>query len=250
MRSVILIPARMESTRFPGKPLKPILGKPMIQWVFEAAEASNASDAFVVTDSQEIMDAVRSFGGAAILTSNQPTNGTERCIEALDLIDPQGDTYDVIVNVQGDEPLIQAGDINALLELFEEEEVDIATFIQPINNESDYRNPHVVKAIPTLFDDDSCEICYFSRSPIPYMDPFEEGMSFKHIGVYGFTATAFEEIRNIQPSPLEAVERLEQLRWLQNHLLITARVIHTTLCGVDTEADLQTVEKLLTSKMG
>lgn len=237
----------MESTRFPGKPLAKIQGKPMIQWVFEAAENSNASDTFVVTDSEEIMTAVEAFGGAAILTSNQPINGTERCREALEIIDPQSDTYDVILNVQGDEPLISSEDINELLELFDEDEIDIATFISPIENEEDYRNPNIVKAVPTLFDEDVCDICLFSRSPIPYMASFEKGMAFKHIGIYGFTATAFDEIANIGPSPIEDVERLEQLRWLQNHLVISARITNSTLIGVDTASDLQAVENFLTS---
>ncbi|MFY0643139.1 MAG: 3-deoxy-manno-octulosonate cytidylyltransferase [Bacteroidia bacterium] len=248
MKSVVLIPARMESNRFPGKPLAQILGKPMIQYVFDAAEASEASDSFVVTDSQEIMDAVESFGGAAILTSDQPQNGTERCLEALEIIDPQGSIYDVVINVQGDEPLIQSSDINALLALFQEDEVDIATLIKAIDKEEDYLNPHIVKAVPTLFEDEYCDISYFSRSPIPYMKNFKEGYAFQHIGVYAFTSTALEEIRGLESSPLEDVEGLEQLRWLQNHLLISGSITETTLIGVDNPEDISAVENILTSK--
>ena len=247
MKSVVLIPARMESSRFPGKPLAKILDKPMIQYVFEAAESSLASDAFVVTDSDEIMQAVESFGGAAIRTSDQAQNGTERCLEALELIDPQASIYDVIVNVQGDEPLIKSSDLNKLLRLFEEDEVDIATLIKAIDNEDDYRNPHIVKAVPTLFEDDYCDISYFSRSPIPYMKQFEPGFAFQHIGVYAFTSTAIDEIKGLDSSPLEKAESLEQLRWLQNHLLISGCITESSLLGVDNPEDIRAVENILTS---
>ena len=248
MRSVVLIPARMESTRFPGKPLKKILGKPMIQWVYEAAEKSEASDVFIITDNPEIIKAVASFKGDVVETSNRPINGTERCQEAIDILDPDGELYDVIINVQGDEPLITTADINKLIDLFDEEDVDIATIIKEIDTEEEYLNTNVVKAIPTLFNDEYCDICYFSRSSIPHMSEFEAGLAFKHIGVYGFTATAFQEIQNLDPSPYEQAERLEQLRWLQNHLVISAFVTNTELIGVDTEADLTAVENILKSK--
>ena len=248
MKSVVLIPARLGAQRFPNKPLAEILGKPMIQYVFEAAESSNASDVFIITEDQEIMDAVEGFGGAAVLTSSDPMNGTERCIEALEILDPEGKAYDVIINVQGDEPLIQSDNINALLQLFEQEDIDVATLIKPIENEEEFKDPHVVKAVPTMFEDDYCDICYFSRAPIPHMKEFQAGMAFKHIGVYGFTATAFEEIKEMEATPLEQAEKLEQLRWLQNHLVISGLICHNPLHGVDTPDDLQAVEKLLTSK--
>lgn len=247
MNSVILIPARMESSRFPGKPLKPILNKPMIQWVYEAASRSTASDVFIITDSQEILEAARAFGADTVETSSNPINGTERCMEAMSILDPSGEEYDVIINVQGDEPLIKTEDIDMLLQLFDEDEVDIATMIKAIDKEEDYRNPNVVKAIPTLFNDEYCDLCYFSRSPIPHMDNFKAGSAFKHIGVYGFTATAFQEIQNMDESPYENLEKLEQLRWLQNHMLISAFLTQSELIGVDTEADLVAVENFLTS---
>lgn len=249
MRSVVLIPARMESSRFPDKPLANILNKPMIQWVYEAAERSKATDVFIVTDSQEIMQAADSFDAACIATGSHHSNGTERCVEALDILDPDLSLYDVIINVQGDEPLINPNDINALLELFEEDEVDIATLITDIEKEEDYRNPNVVKAVPTLFNDDFCDILYFSRSPIPYMKRFEKGLAFKHIGVYAFTATAFQEIQSLDPSPYEISEKLEQLRWIQNHLVISAYKTSSTLIGVDSKEDLLAVENFLTSDL-
>ena len=248
MKSVVLIPCRLESTRFPNKPLAQILGKPMIQWVYEAAEKSEASDVFVITDSQDIINAVEAFDGQAILTSDEPQNGTERCEEAMEILSSDGTEYDVIINVQGDEPLISAADINRMLDLFEEEDVDVLTFIQPINDEAEYRNPNIVKAVPTTFDEGFCDITYFSRSPIPYMDEFRPEVAFKHIGIYGFTATAFEETKSLDPSLLEEVERLEQLRWVQNHLVVSAMVTETVLIGVDTPEDLTAVENILKSK--
>lgn len=248
MNSVILIPSRMESTRFPNKPLAPILGKPMIQWVYEAAEKSDATDVFVVTDSQEIIDVVDGFGGQFVRTSDAPRNGTERCQEAMEILDSDGEDYDVIINVQGDEPLLSPKDINNLLNLFEEDDIDVVTLIKPITNEDEYRDPNVVKAVPSVFEDGYCDICYFSRSSIPYMDEFEPKVAFKHIGIYGFTVTAFEEIKNLGVTELEHYERLEQLRWLQNHILVSGIVCTTTLQGVDTPEDLQKVEEILKAR--
>lgn len=248
MKSVILIPCRLESTRFPNKPLALIQNKRMIQWVYEAAEKSDATDVFVITDSDEIMKAVSSFDGQAILTTSEPQNGTERCEEAIEILSSGGEDYDVILNIQGDEPLISPQDINRLLYLFEEEDIDIGTFIQPITGEHDYLNPNVVKTIPTSFDEGFCDICYFSRSPIPYMDIFKPDIAFKHIGIYGFTATAFEEMKNLDQSILEKSERLEQLRWLQNHLVISAIVTKNVMHGVDTPEDLIAVENILKSQ--
>jgi len=248
MKSVILIPCRLESTRFPNKPLAPILGKPMIQWVYEAAEKSDATDVFVITDSEEIIKAVEGFDGQTIRTSDEPQNGTERCEEAMEILTSDGTEYDVIINVQGDEPLINPADLNRLLDLFEEEDVDVLTFIQPIKSEEDYRNKNVVKAVPTSFDEGFCDVCYFSRSPIPYMEEFDEDVAFKHIGIYGFTATAFEEIKNLDASILEEAEKLEQLRWVQNHIVVSAMVTENKLIGVDTLEDLVAVEEYLKNK--
>lgn len=245
MKSVILIPARLESTRFPNKPLALIKGKPMIEWVYKACEKSNATDVYVITDSQKIKDTVLDFGGEVVLTSSQPQNGTERCIEAINLLETQGFNYDVILNVQGDEPLIDVEDLNKLLDLFEYEDIEIGTLISPITEEADYHNPNVVKAVPTLFADGYCDIAYFSRAPIPYMEQFQANQSFKHIGVYAFSADIFNELENMEGTDLEEAERLEQLRWLQNHIILSAIVTRSKLIGVDTPEDLAAVEKLL-----
>ena len=247
MKSVILIPCRLESSRFPNKPLAKILNKPMIQWVYEAAEKSDATEVFVITDSDEIIKTVESFDGQAIRTTSEPQNGTERCAEAIEILNSNGEEYDVILNIQGDEPLVKPQDINRLLFLFEEEDIDIGTYIQPITKEQDYQNLNVVKAIPTSFDDGFCDVCYFSRSPIPHMDEFKENIAFKHIGIYGFTATAFEEIKSLESSILEENERLEQLRWIQNHMVVSAIVTENILHGVDTQEDLTAVENILKS---
>ncbi|MDB3868848.1 3-deoxy-manno-octulosonate cytidylyltransferase [Bacteroidia bacterium] len=248
MKSVILIPCRLESSRFPNKPLAKILNKPMIQWVYEAAEKSDATEVFVITDSDEIIKTVESFDGQAIRTTSEPQNGTERCEEAIEILNSNGEEYDVILNIQGDEPLVKPQDINRLLFLFEEEDIDIGTYIQPITKEQDYQNLNVVKAIPTSFDDGFCDVCYFSRSPIPHMDEFKENIAFKHIGFYGFTATAFEEIKSLESSILEENERLEQLRWIQNHMVVSAIVTENILHGVDTQEDLTAVENILKSQ--
>jgi 3-deoxy-manno-octulosonate cytidylyltransferase (CMP-KDO synthetase) len=167
----------------------------------------------------------------------------------MEILNSDGTEYDVIINVQGDEPLISASDINRMLDLFEEEDVDVLTFIQPIDNEADYKNTNIVKAVPTSFDEGFCDICYFSRSPIPYMEVFRPEVAFKHIGIYGFTATAFEETKSLDPSLLEEVERLEQLRWVQNHIVVSAMVTENILVGVDTPEDLVAVEAILKNKV-
>ena len=219
----------------------------MIQWVYEAAEKSDATEVFVITDSDEIIKTVESFDGQAIRTTSEPQNGTERCEEAIEILNSNGEEYDVILNIQGDEPLVKPQDINRLLFLFEEEDIDIGTYIQPITKEQDYQNLNVVKAIPTSFDDGFCDVCYFSRSPIPHMDEFKENIAFKHIGIYGVTATAFEEIKSLESSILAENERLEQLRWIQNHMVVSAIVTENILHGVDTQEDLTAVENILKS---
>lgn len=248
MKSVILIPARLASTRFPNKPLASILGKPMIQWVFEAAEKSKATDVFIASGDDEIISVVEGFNGQAIKTFGLARNGTERCQEALELLASEGKNYDVVLNVQGDEPLIDPQDLDALIDLFDEDDVDIATLITLIEKEEEYRNPTVVKAIPTLFEDDYCDICYFSRAPIPYMAEFQPNIACKHIGVYAFTVTAFDEISNLEPTGAEETESLEQLRWLQNHMVISGILAQSELCGVDTEDDLKQVEAILNQR--
>lgn len=248
MKTAVLIPARMESSRFPGKPLANILGKPMIQWVYEAVEKCAADDVFIISDNKEILDVVAAFDGSSVKTSAIPKNGTERCLEAIEILQAQDLEYDVIINVQGDEPLIDYRDIDKLIALMEDGDVDVATLIAPIQDESEWKNPNVVKAVTTLFEDDYCDVNYFSRAPIPFAEKFEVGQFFKHIGVYAFTNVALEEIKLMPPSPLESFERLEQLRWLQNHMLISGVITENQMVGVDTEVDLQIVEKILKSK--
>ena len=168
--------------------------------------------------------------------------------EAISIIDPELQQYDIILNVQGDEPLVDPEHINRMLEVLSEEDSDIVTLIQELNDEEDFLNPNVVKAVPTLFEDDYCDINYFSRSPVPYMKEFRSGLAFRHIGIYGFTSTAFSEVSELEPSILEETESLEQLRWLQNHLIISGIAVEGTYLGVDTPDDLKAVENFLTSK--
>ena len=239
-----IIPARIGSKRFPKKILADINGKPMIAHVAERAMQSKLLEKIVIAiDAEETKQALSDFDFDLVMTSKDHSSGTDRVAQVAKEID----SAEIIINIQGDEPLIKPQDINRLLYLFEEEDIDIGTFIQPISNEDDYLNPNVVKAVPTTFDEGFCDVCYFSRSPIPFMDSFKENMAFKHIGIYGYTATAFEEIKNLEPTILEENERLEQLRWIQNHMVISAIVSENKLHGVDTQADLLAVENILKS---
>jgi 3-deoxy-manno-octulosonate cytidylyltransferase (CMP-KDO synthetase) len=240
-----LIPARYASTRFPGKPLADISGKPMIQRVYE--QASKAIGAvYVATDDYRIFNAVQAFGGKAVMTDNNHQSGTDRCKEALMIVEQQeGATYDVVVNIQGDEPFIKPELIEALSSCFQNPQTEIATLVKPLKNNEDLWDSNKPKVVVTP----GLEAIYFSRSPIPYLrqQPKEEWHLrhhyYLHIGLYAYRSDILKEITRLQPSVLEMAESLEQLRWIENGYKITVRETEHDSIGIDTPEDLERVLK-------
>jgi 3-deoxy-manno-octulosonate cytidylyltransferase (CMP-KDO synthetase) len=238
MKIACIIPARYASTRFPGKPLAKLGDKPMIQHVYEKSREVNAFDfVAVATDSQLIYDAVMAFGGKAIFTSEHHQSGTDRIAEAV--INAELENFDYIVNVQGDEPLIEPAQIEELIQLLDGE-TEIATLIKQISNQEDLFNPNVVKAVVAS----NQSALYFSRHPIPYLRGVEEKdwlskeMHFKHVGMYAYKREVLMAIGQLTPSPLENAESLEQLRWLENGFQIKAAQTAFESIGIDTPEDL------------
>lgn len=252
-KSLIIIPARYESTRFPGKPLHEIHGKSLIQRVYNQTVKSHATDVIIATDDQRIFEHAQSFGANVIMTSSHHPNGTSRCAAVLDEMEDQNEEYNVVINVQGDEPFIDPSDINALIDAFEnDEEVEIATLIKKIDSAQELDDPNVVKAVITEFEDDSADALYFSRSPIPFIRDqkdrdaaIKNGSFYKHIGLYAFSPDLLPEVVHIPESNLEKMEKLEQLRWLENHFVITVLETESESIGVDTKEDLVHVDNFL-----
>lgn len=252
-----IIPARYASTRFPGKPLADLGGKPMIQRVYEQAKKV-LDHVLVATDDTRIYDCVRAFGGEVVMTSPDHTCGTDRVYEAYQIytselqnrIELPNHHNIVVVNIQGDEPFIQPDQIKALMDCFPTE---IATLVHPFTvNDTweDLQNPNYVKvAIAREKDNSNSSIIgnalYFSRTPIPYMRGVEQkewlkgGQYFRHIGLYAYRADVLGRITQLPPSILEQTECLEQLRWLENGLQIRVALTHHTSIGIDTPEDLQ-----------
>lgn len=249
MKFIGIIPARFASTRFPGKPLALLAGKPMIQHVFE--RCNEILDAvFVATDDQRIYDAVFHFGGKAIMTSVDHKSGTDRVYEAYTKLNEEAD---VIINIQGDEPFIHKSQIESLKACFEQKNVDIATLVMPFASTSSYeelQNPNTPKVIRNA----QGNALYFSRSVIPYLRGEEPDMwsskhtYYKHIGIYAYRNTALKCITKMAMGQLEKVESLEQLRWLENGLTIATAVSHVETIGIDTPKDLENAEEYIKSK--
>ena len=254
MMFIGIIPARYASTRFPGKPLADLCGKPMIQRVYEQAKKV-LDHVLVATDDQRIYDCVQSFGGEVIMTSPSHTCGTDRVYEAFQHYYESSQISNtlediVVVNIQGDEPFIQPDQIQSLMDCFP---TDIATLVHPFtehNTWEDLMNPNYVKvAIAREKDNSNSSIIgnalYFSRTPIPYMRGVEQkewlkgGQYFRHIGLYAYRADVLGRITQLPPSILEQTECLEQLRWLENGLQIRVALTHHTSIGIDTPEDLQ-----------
>ncbi len=253
MQTLIVIPARYDSERFPGKPLEIIDGVSLIERVYEKCLQTNAEDVIVATDDQRIFDHVQGFDGNVCMTSKSHKNGTERIIEAVERLMDEGEEYECVINVQGDEPLIDPKDINRLIDVFEEDDTDIATLVKQITDVSELTNPNVVKAVLTEFEEGVADTLYFSRSAIPHLrdassNPLEETTYYKHVGTYGFSVEVLLSLATVGESPLEKAEKLEQLRWLQNHYVVSAIETENNSIGVDTPADIQTVENILKSK--
>lgn len=250
MRFIGIIPARYASTRFPAKPLAILGGKPVIQRVYEQV-ASILDDVYVATDDERIKQAVLDFGGKVVMTSADHQSGTDRCYEAYQNI---GEGQDVVINIQGDEPFIQKSQIEALMSCFHEDKTtDIATLVKPFQATSsleELENPNSPKVVLGVNN----RALYFSRSVIPYLRNIKKSewlashRFFKHIGLYAYRSSVLAEITELQQSPLELAESLEQLRWLENGY--TIKVAETTIetIGIDTPEDLERAEAFLQNK--
>ena len=238
---IILIPARLESTRLPNKVLADIHGKPMIVHVMERAREVDIGPVVIAAGDEEIIAAVREAGGDAILTDPAHPSGSDRIFEALTLFDPDG-THDAIVNVQGDLPTIDPNSIQAAFDVLAEPEVDIATIAAEIKVPEERSNPNVVKAVFAVKPPDSVgRALYFTRATAPTGD----GPLYHHIGLYAYRRTALKHFVALPPGVLEQREKLEQLRALEAGMRIDVALVDTVPLGVDTPADLTRAREIL-----
>jgi len=240
-----IIPSRYASTRFPGKPLAKISGKPMIQWVYENSSKA-LEEVYVATDDERIFNEVEAFGGNVVMTSGEHQSGTERCREALGIISTGTESDpDVIINIQGDEPFIDPGQIELLKRCFDDPETQIATLVKAIDNKDDVFNPNKPKVV---ISEDRFAL-YFSRSPIPYLRGEDENnwhnlhTYYRHIGMYAYTQDALNKVTKLESTSLESAESLEQLRWLSHGLRIKVEFTDYDSPGVDTPEDLNQILK-------
>ncbi|RWE19795.1 MAG: 3-deoxy-manno-octulosonate cytidylyltransferase [Mesorhizobium sp.] len=241
MSTLILIPARMASTRLPGKPLADIAGAPMIVHVARAAEAG-LGRVVVATDTQAVAEAVRAHGFEAVMTRIGHESGSDRIFEALTALDPEKQV-ETIVNVQGDLPTIDPEIIGASLRPFEDKSVDIATLGVEIVRDEEKTNPNVVKIVGSPRSATRLKALYFTRATAPW----GEGPLYHHIGLYAYRRAALERFVALKPSPLERRERLEQLRALEAGMRIDAEIVQSLPLGVDTPHDLERARQILSS---
>lgn len=244
MLTLGIIPARYASTRFPGKPLVDIAGKSMIQRVYEQAKKCiHLNEVIVATDDDRIFDHVTSFGGLAIMTSPDHQSGTDRCAEVA-LKYPE---YDVIINIQGDEPYIDPEQISKLISCFKDGQTQIATLIKKVLTDQELHNTNSPKVIINKHS----EAIYFSRSPMPHIrgeEPqnwLQHFTYFKHIGIYGYRADVLQQITKLPVSPLEKAESLEQLRWIENCYRIKVAETELETYAIDTPEDLEKLNSKL-----
>ncbi|MDZ5700149.1 3-deoxy-manno-octulosonate cytidylyltransferase [Chelativorans sp. M5D2P16] len=247
MKSIILIPARLASTRLPGKPLAEIAGKPMIVQVAARAVESGAGRVVVATDTPDVAAAVQAEGIEAVLTRDDHESGSDRIHEALGKVDPAGEA-EVVINLQGDLPTIPAEDIRAVLRPLEDPAVDIATLGVEITDEEEKTNPNVVKIVGTPLETAAVRLraLYFTRATAPWGG----GPLYHHVGIYAYRRAALERFVALAPSTLERRERLEQLRALEAGMRIDAEIVRSVPLGVDTPADLERARKILSSQAG
>jgi len=238
--ALVLIPARMAATRFPGKPLADIGGEPMIVHVWRRAVAAAIGRVAVATDSREIADAVENAGGEAVMTGSHHENGTSRVDEAVRRLDPDG-TVDTVVNVQGDLPTIAPEAIRAALAPFDEQNVDIATIAAEIVREEEKTDPHVVKVVGSQVAPGLLRALYFTRATAPWGD----GPLYHHIGLYAYRRAALTRYVALPPSPLEQREHLEQLRALEAGMRIDVAIVDAVPLGVDTPDELERAKRIL-----
>ncbi|HKG01512.1 MAG TPA: 3-deoxy-manno-octulosonate cytidylyltransferase [Xanthobacteraceae bacterium] len=237
---LVLIPARMASHRFPGKPLADIAGLPMVVHVLRRAEAAAVGPVVVATDSEAIATAVEKAGGRAVMTRADHVSGSDRIFEALGTV---GSRAELIVNVQGDLPTIQPADVHASLAPLADAAVDIATIAAEIHEPSERLNPNVVKVVGTPLSPRRLRALYFTRATAP----FGQGPLYHHIGLYAYRRSALERFVALPPSPLERRERLEQLRALEAGMRIDVAIVDSVPLGVDTPEELERARALLAS---
>lgn len=240
MKILGIIPARYASTRFPGKPLVQIHGKSMIQRVYEQAKKANGlSEVIVATDDERIAEEVNNFGGNFIITRHEHQSGTDRCAEVAAAFPD----FTAVINIQGDEPYIDPGQIELLISCFQDPDVQLATLVKKIHTEEELFNVN----IPKVLLNSRQQAIYFSRQTLPYirgaqkefwMEKFE---FYKHIGIYAYTYQALQSITKLAPSPLELAESLEQLRWIENGYQIQTRVTTIETIAIDTPDDLNKI---------
>jgi 3-deoxy-manno-octulosonate cytidylyltransferase (CMP-KDO synthetase) len=238
MKVLGVIPSRYESSRFPGKPLVDIAGKSMIQRVYEQASKSiMITELVVATDDQRIYDHVKAFGGNVVMTAIHHKNGTERCGEVVELYSD----IDVVINIQGDEPLIQPKQLDLVLELFSDDdaEVEIGTLIKKLSNPDEIKNPNRIKVVT----DKDRNALYFSRSPIPFSKI--DGHYYKHIGIYAWRFETLKELLQLKPTELEQRESLEQLRWMYNGYSIRCSETTIETPNVDVPEDVELVLEVI-----
>ena len=239
MKFIAIIPARYASTRFPGKPLADMAGKPMIQRVYEQVKKA-IDEVWVATDDERIFKAVTSFGGKAVMTSPEHRSGTDRIQEAYAKI---GADFDVIINVQGDEPFIQLEQIETLKNCFDSKDVELATLVKPFKKEDGFEALFNSNS-PKVVINKAHEAIYFSRSIIPYIrdvhhsEWLENHTFYKHIGMYAYRTDVLKEITQLPQSSLEKAESLEQLRWIENGYRIRVGYTDLETRGIDTPEDM------------
>lgn len=251
MKYIGIIPARYSSTRFPAKPLAILGGMTVIERVYRQVEALLDS-VVVATDDERIFQKVESFGGKVVMTSTEHRSGTDRCYEALTKVGEND--YDVVINIQGDEPFIQPEQIRGVMSCFENDgHTDIATLVKPFvlsDGIEALENPNSPKVVVGK----NMEALYFSRSVIPYLRGYDKSewlarhTFFKHIGLYAYKANVLKEITKLAQTPLELAESLEQLRWLENGYNIKVAQTDIETIGIDTPEDLQKAEEFLKSR--
>lgn len=238
MKFLGVIPSRYASTRLEGKPLKDICGHTMIEWVYKRTKLSNLDEVVVATDDERIYKEVERFGGKAILTSKEHENGTSRIAEVC----TKYEDYDVIVNVQGDEPLIEPEMINFIINSFKEDDtISMSTLKYKIDTMEEIENPNYVKVIT----DKKGYALYFSRSVIPYPRKLDIQNYYKHVGIYGYKRDFVVEYAKMEPTPLELSESLEQLRALENGYRIKVMETPYKIIGVDTQEELEKVREYI-----
>ncbi len=243
MKGVVLIPARMQATRLPGKPLAEIAGEPMIVHVWRRGVEAELGPVFVATDSPEVRDAVQRAGGEAVMTRADHPSGSDRIHEALQAIDPRGEC-DHIVNLQGDLPTIAPRHIRACAAALSSADADIATLAAEIRERSEALDPNVVKIIGSPRGDHLLRALYFTRANAPY----GPGPLYHHIGLYAYRRAALERFVSLPPSPLERREKLEQLRALEDGMTIAVAVVDGVPLGVDTPADLDKARAMIAAR--